>query len=348
MVNIKTFNSKTPARIGAEIYDKYRYNLSLYGQRLLLGLAKSLDLTYDIFPEWEIDITSLFKYLAIEDTGKRYDIVRDSFMEIMKNPLQYRVTDKRWGGYAWLTKVEFDKEKSNFVKIQFSDEVKPFLLNLRQYVELRPEHYLKLTSQYSTWVYPLLKNEVKLSKNHFKNQVVESEISIKRLREYTYTENNKSYDDKAEFLKKVIGIRRNQKQKEWEIMKECGALHEINESTDIYVRAEGVKSGRSYDRVKFWIRLKEDAAEERKTINKKTAKNSHLTQQTTQSGQQDVKLTSRIALSVLYNFARESKMTIQEYAMKAGYTINGEFAYKVENQQKAELLARKVKETQKK
>lgn len=325
MARIKTFNPNKPARMGAEIYDRYRYNLGVHAQRLLLGLAQSLDLTADIFPEWEVDIRSLFSYLAIENNNARYEIVRKAFFEITENPLQYRINDKHWGSHPWMG-VHFNAEENNFVKIEFTNQVKPFLLNLRQYVELKPKHYLKLTTPYATWLYPMLKAKMPLSKTHFKKQIVEVEFTISRLREYTYTENAKAYDETTNFLMRVIGIKKNQKTKSWEILKGSGALHEINEFTDIDVKAEGVKTGRSYDRVVFWVSLKEADAKERVGLNaKNTAKQKYPS---LFDPNKSKTILNRISMQSLMKNAAQSNMSIQEYARVAGYNIVGEYAYK--------------------
>jgi plasmid replication initiation protein len=326
MTRIKSFNPNRPTRIGSELAERYRYNLGLHAQRLLLGLAQSLDLTLDLFPLWEVDIRSLFQYLAIENNNNRYNIVREALSEIHKNPLEYKKSEKNWGSYSWLTEYHFNDEDSKFVKIQFADAVKPFLLNLKQYVELKPKHYLKLGTPYATWIYPMLKNQILQSKKHFKAKEVVFEISIEKLREKTFTDGMKSYDEATNFLVRVVGIKRKRNSSSWEIVKESGALWDINEFTDLNVRAEALKKGRAYDRVKFWVSLKESESEQRKSVNGRNVMKEKYP--ATFDLNKNKNIVKRFNIQTLRKNAEEAGLTLERYAQLAGYRINGEYAYK--------------------
>lgn len=263
MSSVKNYSPYRKAYLSHELFDKYRYNLGMYSHKLLLGLAQSLDVTHELFPTWHIDIRHLFKYLNIESNNQRYEIVKNAFFELSKNPIEWKVSDTRWGVMSWLSYANYDEENNMFINIKFNPDVKPFLLQLRQFCELETRHYVKLGSNYGMWLYSHLKNAAKKG-THI--------MSIERLKEITYTENLKSYNQELKsdatrsFLKNVIGIQRNVKTKTWEFstrkdrktgeMVKYGAMQEINQYTDLEVSFEVLKGTSGYDRVKFLIRFK--------------------------------------------------------------------------------------------
>src|ERR1035437_3952551 len=89
-VKLKPYNKNRDVFLAKEMFDKCRFEVDcIYAQRLLYGLIQSLDQTTDIFPEWEISITDLFKYLNIEKNNSKYTIVKNAFKKLHDNPLQW-------------------------------------------------------------------------------------------------------------------------------------------------------------------------------------------------------------------------------------------------------------------
>ncbi len=321
MTAIKTYNPARKAYLSHELFDKYRYNLSLHGHKLLLGLAQSLDVTDELFPTWHIDIRNLFKYLNVENSNQRYTIVKDAFSELSKNPIEWKVSETRWGFMSWLSFANFDENNDMFVNMKFNPDVKPFLLQLRQFCELETRHYIQLSSDYSMWLYSHLKNAAKKG-THI--------VTIDRLKEITYTESLKSYnpalksDATRNFLKNVIGIQRNVKEKKWEPatrkdkktgeMIPYGAMHEINKNTDLEVSFDVIKKDRVYDRVKFTINFKESAKEARKEKSRKAVKAE------VDRIPGDKWITFPYAEAV--KMAIEAKVPIEKFLSDNGYTIS--------------------------
>lgn len=355
MVQLKQYNPNRPARVGAEVYEKYRYRMTVHSQRLLLGLAQSLDLTLDLFPEWHIDIRSLFDYLGIENNNQRYDIVRQAFNEILESPLLYKINEKKWGGYSWFEYVEFDEEDSYFVKVKFTDKVKPFLLNLSRYVELKPRHYIKLSSLYANWLYPPLKAQIHVSQKHFKpGTITEWVVPIARLQEFTFTDSDKSYEESpARFLKSVVGIYKSRATGKWELVqknvansKHSGSLAEINEKTDLLVSAEGIKRGKTYHSVRFWIQLKEvEEKEVKKRIDENKAKarnpkqtalfDDKVSEVVNATKAKETKIINKMHISEIHKLVNSSnaagdKISVEQFAKQAGYVIKGEWAFRYE------------------
>lgn len=266
-------NPKDEAVISNKVFEKNRYKLGIYGQRLLIALIQNIDSSEDCFPVWKINMPDLFEYIGVENNNSRYKIVKDAFFEIAKNPMEEEYgRDKngkaKWKVHPWFG-AEFDPDLGDFVTLTFQPGITPYLLKLKDnFCKLKCTTVIKLKTQYATWLYPMLKTKFDYHREH--SEIVIVEIPIQRLKEFTFTEHDKSYDPKKNtsanrnFLKRVIGIKKNKKNKksnEWEYTRNSkneynGSLFEISSNTEFAVTAIPFKSGRSYDRIQFTIRAK--------------------------------------------------------------------------------------------
>lgn len=276
-LKIEKFKEYKPVRVSQELYEvgKVRFKMGIYGYRLLYALAQSLDYNQkDLFPEYGFDIQVIFKYLNINNNGRRYEILNEALNDIGENILNIKTYKKngaiRWQGMAWITKYDFATDEK-LLNIQVNEAVKPFLLNLKQYALIRPKDYLNLSTEYQNWFYPYLKNVSKVGKWR---------VSIEDLKQALFLENTDSYDPKKNknatenFLKWVIGIQISQKAKlenqtatkakrkpkliEWDYTKDkagnsTGTLYGITQVTDINVTASVEKTGRTYTHIIFFL-----------------------------------------------------------------------------------------------
>lgn len=310
------------ALMSSEIFEKHRYKLTLTGHKLLIGLIQSIDHEAKIFGEVGYDIYGLFKFLNLENRNDRYDVVREAFEDIVRNPLIIRAGEKKWAGMPWLS-YEFDKEQSSFVKIEFTEKIKPYLLDFQKYIHLKGRYITAFSSDYAITLYPVFRWI--LEAKHGKH-----ELDFQRLKEITFTDDPKKHPayntNKSatnNFLRKVIGVQMNPKTKKIEILKDSPLL-EINEKSDLAVSVvDFVKDGRKYTGVKFHVTGK--------TAQKKT---------TAVQKVPDSKLAHyRIPLQGLYEdmhaynkkakAAGQNEMTIQDYVDMAGYFLKGDgYAYK--------------------
>lgn len=279
LVLIDKFNDSKCARVSQDLYalNRVRFRLNVHGYRLLYAIAQNLDTTRDIeteFPEYGYDLQAIFEYLGIKENGRRFEILDNALKNLGENILTVREVKKtggiRWSGYAWLTKYQFSSDEKYLV-LRINEEVKPFLMKLRQYTLVRPQDYLNLNSEYQNWFYPYLKNVVKLGKWR---------VSIEDLKFALFLENTPSYNPKESknanenFFKYVIGIKVSEKAKienlkatrekrkpklyEWDYTtdrqgKPNGTLAGITEGTDIKVTASVEKTGRAYTHIIFYL-----------------------------------------------------------------------------------------------
>jgi plasmid replication initiation protein len=340
ITEFKKFNKEKPVFIGSELFDgTKRYNLSANAQKLLFTLAQSLDHTNELFPLWQIDIRNLFTAMGRENHHDRYDVVREAFNELANNSLLYRISSKKWGGMSWFQSFDFDGDNSFNIEIQFSERAKDLLLCLKRYVEVKPIHYSKL-SQYGMYLYPMLKNELYLSKKHSKYTAT-VEKSIDFLKEFMFCDKTKSYENNTNFLFNVIGIQRSRSNDDenannWEYatLKKNGneltinsTLYEISKNTDIEVTAEAVKKGKAYNSIKFHIQLKKEAAEKRQAKNKENAVKQGIAQAETKKNKSNSAFERQDMQhqSVVLKNANEAGLSVEKYAKIAGYVKKGEW-----------------------
>lgn len=314
MKNFKPTKERS-SLISNEVLEQHRYNLTLNGQKVLFGLAQSIDHTLDIFGEIEIDINNFFDFLDISKREDRWQLVRDAFYNITENPLQFSTLDaKRWSSLPWMS-VSFDINDSNNVKIKFTEEAKPFLLQLTGYVKIQGKYICSLQSRYGTWLYPVLKM---IHGKYYGEHI----ITIERLMQLTFTDDKKSNPSYhsiygvSNFLKRVMGIQKNQQSKTFEIVK-GSPINDINENTDIIVSVEVLKSGNKYDRIHFSVRLKSE-------MKKITSPANPLKYDTLKSD----RFAFSMDLKEIYAIASELNISVDELCKKNGYVIKNGKAYK--------------------
>lgn len=274
---VDAFKDYKPVRVSQELYqvNRCRWRMSVPAYRLLFALAQSIDYSQnDLFPELGFELSAIFKYLGLENNGRRYERLHEALIEVRREGLDVVTPTKKGGfkytGYSWITFYEFATD-DKYLHIQINDKVKPFLMGLKQYASIQPKYYLKLNTEYQNWFYPYLKNVVKLGKWR---------VSIEDLKQALYLENTSSYDQKHNknateyFLKKVIGIQISEKAKkenqlataqkrkakliEWDYTKDkdgsfIGTLAGITTHTDINATASVEKTGRSYTHIVFFL-----------------------------------------------------------------------------------------------
>ena len=274
---IEKFDPNKVVRISQELYEvnACRWRMSTYGYRLLFALAQTVEYAEeDLFPELGFDKQVIFKYLGLENTERKYELLDKILNEVLQNSLHLPRVKKNgariWMGYSWITSYRFSEDE-RFVNIRLNGDVKPFLISLKRYASIQPKYYLKLSTDYQNWFYPYLKNVVKLGK---------WTVAINDLKFALYLENTPTYDPKQnknateKFLDKVIGITISQKAKDenrlskaqkrvqkpiaWDYTKDksgkfTGTLAGITANPDINVTASVIKTGRCYTHIVFFL-----------------------------------------------------------------------------------------------
>lgn len=268
------FSLSKPIKISSELYniDKYRWKMSTLGYRTLFAISQCVDGNM-LFREVSFPKDMLFKYLGLESTNRRYELLKDALNEVRQSGVEYCSVNERgkrkWVGISWITFYSFSEE-DNTVNIDINDKAMPFLCALKQYALIQPKTYLRLSTDYQNWLYPLLKMRLGLGSWEMTIDYIYESLDL----EHTKSYNKKNRNYIVNILKYVVGIqisdaakkeqklatkeRRKPKLVAWDYVKNSngkpsGTLYAIHKETDINVYACAVKEGRSYNKVIFFI-----------------------------------------------------------------------------------------------
>lgn len=337
MKDLKKFDENNYAKLAPELFkNNVRMNLSLHGQKLLFGLTCSLSDDIEAFPSWHIHISDLFKYLNIENSNKRYDIVRKALSELMKNPLEIIKSSKDWIYISWLTTLRFSEEKSNYVEIRFNEQAAPYLLNLKKYCLLETKYYVKFESSYAMILYPRLRNIA-----NQKQPILE--LTFDDILKLTYNEKTDAYQKgknrnaNNDILKRIIGIQKKRGSKHWLPLSsidkktgaivETGAIAEINALSDLYVTCDVKAKGRAYHSVIFTVQFKTETFQgKRKQIRKlhrTDFRNSDLKDQRITEIKQG-ELQFGIPLETIELLAKTKGISTNELLRQEGYRLSSD------------------------
>lgn len=273
--NVEKFNPNSSVKVSSVLYDinRVRWTMSTYGYRMLFALAQGIH-QQDLFSEYDIPKDALFKYLGLDKTGRKHELLAQTLKELLASGIETCTVAKNgkrtWNGMAWITNYSFSEE-NNHVWIKVNETARPYLFAVQQYGEIKPKYYLELTTNYQNWFYPLFKKAVKLGR---------WEMTIDDIREGLKLDVQDSYNVKKNknanmnILRWVLGIEISEEAKAepklakaekrpmrmipWSYIKDrngnpSGTLAAISEHTDINVRACVLKEGRSFNRVVFLI-----------------------------------------------------------------------------------------------
>lgn len=280
-MKITKYNQDKAVRVSQDLYQlgKIRWRMSTLAYRLLFALSQCLEYrSPDLFPELGFDKQTLFKYMGLENNKDCYNRLAETLNEIMEKPLKIAQPKKRggyyWAGYAWISSYYFSTNEK-FVTIRLNDDVKPFLLNLKQYASIQPKYYIRLSTEYQNWFYPYLKNAVKLGQWRVSIDNLKLALSLDENSSYDPTKNKNATEN---ILKYVVGIQISEEAKQeqrqakaagrsprpvaWNYYVDkktgetTGTLYGITANTDINVSACAVKTGRTYADIIFFISMK--------------------------------------------------------------------------------------------
>lgn len=326
------FNPNVGSKISSLLYDinRCRWNMSTHGYRMLFALAQNINQT-DLFNEYEFPKEVIFKYLGLESTGRKHEILASTLKELMNSGLEICQVNKKngkrtWAGSTWITDYCVSEENNN-VWLRINDNARPFLFAVQQFSEVKPKHYLGLSTDTQNWFYPYLKLRVDLGK---------WEITIDDLRDALNLDRQDSYNIKKNrnanmnILRWVVGIEISEAAKQeqqlakkekrqprlvpWDYIKDkngkpTGTLYTISKETDLDVQACVFKSGRSYNKIVFLIRWKpeEMTPAKRKKMEEKIRNSAEMDM----GGRKDVRGRTSSAAKLDEVIAEELPMTVE-------------------------------------
>ena len=221
-----------------------RYDLSIMEQRILACMISMLDSRPDAMRDGnddmlfcELNIDTFCELCKIEKRGSS-QYLKEVTKGLRDQSFWMETSDGVSETFSWVDKVIID-EKRGIISLRFSNDIKPYLLNLdTDFTAYKLPMILRFSSRYTNIVFDLIyaeygkkyqssgsfqisveemKSRVQIKKNKRTNKIVNQNISFKDLR--------------VRILEPTI--------------------EEINKYTDIMVNIDYIKTGRKISKIQF-------------------------------------------------------------------------------------------------
>lgn len=238
-----------------QIVQKSRYNFTVSEQRTIAYIWSKIKPIEAIDRvkgtpfqlDYEFNILDYARTCGIQDNGRVYNEAKAILKSVADKSMWLTLPDGSETLVRWLSKVTANK-RSGIVKIKIDTDLVPYLFDLQsKFLSYGLKNILNMKSQYSIRLYELLKShhDMKVGQtNHrgFTEKIRSPQktcwtIDLDELKKLLMVENIKSYQNFAEFKRKVLDV----------------VQKEVNELTDITFYVEPITKGRKTIKVKFTI-----------------------------------------------------------------------------------------------
>jgi len=220
------------------------YKLTLQEQKLILTLARKITKEDNNFKKCVFTVEKLSDILGLEKKGY-YSELKEITKSLISRVIQIEEHDGLLQ-VSWLNSAKYYENKG-IVELSFSNDLKPYLLQLGEhFTKLEFKQLVNLSSVYAIRIYELCKQYEKIKERTIEIEKLKIMLGIEKT-EY------KLYGD---FKKRVLEI----------------AKREINEKTDINIDFEEIKTGRKVTSIKFLIEKQEEQVKQIETSETKEKK----------------------------------------------------------------------------
>ena len=222
-----------------DLIQKSRFKLSHQQQKIVLYLISQISPFDEDFRMIEFSISEFCKVCGLETSGKNYNDLKANIKEIADQSVWVDINgDGKETLLRWIEKPYIDN-KSGTVRIRMDEDMKPFLLQLKNnFTRYELLWTLNFKSKYTTRLYELIKSI------HFHElETYERTYTLVELRRMLGLD----LDDKGvyptyqTFKTRVLNV----------------AVQEINNYSDKNVTYVPIKNGRSVEKIKFIITTKD-------------------------------------------------------------------------------------------
>lgn len=212
------------------LIQKSRFDLSLSEQKILLRLIQMIQPQDDTFKEYSFDIQEFCDICGIDkENGKNYMNIKRTIQRLADKSFWVKLDDTDTESMCrWISKARITPS-SGLIELRLDDDLVPYLLNLKQnFTTYSFYNILAMRSKYSPRLYELLKSE------QYKRCFSYDISDLKRLL------NADRYELYGNFKQKVLDV----------------ALKEINDTTDIFVEYEPIRTKKKYTAIRFTVKEK--------------------------------------------------------------------------------------------
>lgn len=211
-----------------DLIQKSRFDLTLTEQKIVLRLIQMIQPDDKELKYYQFDIQEFCDICGIDKmSGGNYSYIKNTVQRLRDKSFFIDVDGKEVI-CSWINKARL-KKSSGIIEIRLDDDLKPYLLNLKnKFTVYSFYNVLSMKSKYSPRLYELLKSE------QYKRCFTYDLDHLKKLL------NAERYEMYGNFKQKVLNV----------------ALREINETTDIIVECEPLKTKKKYTKIRFTVRSK--------------------------------------------------------------------------------------------
>lgn len=216
-----------------DLIQKSRFNLSLQQQKVLLYIISQIKTSDEEFEAMEFSIVEFCRVCGIQlQSGRNYSALKDAIKEIADKSIWFTLSDGTETLLRWIEKAKI-YDKSGIVSLKLDDDMKPFLLQLREnFTQYELIFTLHFKSKYTIRLYELIKS-----------------VHYHELKEY-----KKKYS--LESLKKLLDAEKYKTYQHFKDRVIIPCVREINEYSDKILSYEFIKTSRSYTDIVFTISSK--------------------------------------------------------------------------------------------
>jgi plasmid replication initiation protein len=217
------------------LIQKSRYDLTLAEQKLILHFIQMIEPNDDEFKTYHFSIQEYCKICEVDyKNGKNYINIKRSLKTLHDKSFWMEQEDGSEILMRWVDRLKIDRKKG-VIEVKMDQELKPYLLQLKSFfTKYNYLYVMTMRSQYSIRLYELLKSYENMG------GIIYGVTELRRLLNIADDVMADWYDFKRFVIER--------------------ALKEINKFTDINVKYEPLKKGRSVFEVKFSIVGKSEPA----------------------------------------------------------------------------------------
>lgn len=217
-----------------ELIQKSRFSLSLQQQKIILYLISQISPQDEEFKQYEFSIPEFCRVCGIEtESGKNYSDLKSAIKDIRDKSIWVTMPDGLESLIAWIEKAKINPG-SGSVTIRLDDDMKPFLLQLREnYTQYELIFTLHFKSKYTIRLYELIK-----SIHYHEMKAYTRKYGVDELKKLLDAE---IYTEYRNFKQRVL----------------TPSIKEINTYSDKVVTMEEIKRGRKVLAIEFTIASKD-------------------------------------------------------------------------------------------
>lgn len=204
-----------------------RYRLTKYEQRLMMAICSQLDKNAESFTKVKLRAGDVADFCNFKGKDK-YNQVHSTILKLMSRTLQIQKENGKWYVTHWLQSADY--LDGGYIEYCIDEKLRPELLQLKAAYLMTPAAPLmEFRRDYSARLYFILKKMLKIKDFDYDLDFFRDRFQL-----------GKTYQQISNLKDRVLEP----------------AITEINEKSDIQVKHEYIKEGRSYKKIHFNVSLK--------------------------------------------------------------------------------------------